>query len=352
MKNLALFTLVLVAFSLSNCNSDNNVPIVNQADSARYTSVLTDLSRNVITETYLALNENALTLKDAADAFSIGQEAELESVKTAWRNTRSYWEQSEAFNYGPSDANAADAAMDTWPVDEDALQGLLEYPEAITADTLAANNEIRGFHLIERLVWGQDGAKTAAEFTPKEVELLQAAAQDLQNITQLLYDGWRLEGGNYGANFINAGQSGSVYTAQELALEAILNGMILLADEVASIKIQGPLIQGAIAEESKISNNTLADLRNNIMSIRHLYTGERDNIEGNGIQSLTGNNSTLDNNILNAIDQTLADIDAIPGTFNQALTNNPEAVENAYNKAASLHALLQNELLPYLGGNQ
>lgn len=345
---MALFVAILVALCAANCSSDNNVPIINEANTARYTGVLTDLSRDVITETYLSLHTNATTLKNAADVFTVGDAAQLETVKTAWRDARIHWEQSEAFGYGPSDANGADAAMDTRPIDTDAMLELLAYPEPITADTLAANNEVRGFHLIERLAWGEDGNKTAAEFTPKEVELLQAAATDLQTNTQLLYDGWKLDGGNYGSNFINAGQSGSVYTSQELALEAIVNGMIALADEVAVTKIQGPLIQGVIAEESRSSNNTLSDLRNNILSVQHLYTGDRDALEGSGIDELVESNVALDDAINQAVTEALQAIDAIPGTFSDALTANPASVENAYNKVAALHSALQMQLLPYL----
>ncbi len=348
MKNrFAFFAAILTGWLTTGCSSDNNVPIVNQENTARYTNVLTDLSHDVITETYRDLYTSASTLKTAADAFAIGDQTQLESVKTAWRQTRVHWEQSEAFNYGPADANGADAMIDTWPIDTDAMLELLENPEPITADTLQANNEVRGLHLIERLAWGESGNKMAADFTPKEVELLRAAASDLQTTAQQLYDGWRLDSGNYGANFINAGQSGSVYTAQELALEAIVNGMIALADEVANTKIQGPLIQGNIAEESATSANTLSDLRNNLLSIQHLYTGDRNGVDGNGIDSLLGD-SPLDSAVVQAIDEAIQAIDAIPGTFSDALTANPEYVENAYTKAAALHAVLQSELLPHL----
>ena len=353
MKNrIAPLAALGLAVFFANCSDNNNDPITYEPNTALYTSVLTDLSRDIITETYKSLNTNAITLKAAADAFTIGNEAQLATLKTTWQATRAPWEQSEGFLYGPVDTGGIDPAMDTWPVDVNAMNNILSSGDAITAETLEANNETRGFHLIEYLVWGINGTKTAADFTPREVELLKAAAEDLQNNTQLLFDGWKTDGGNYGANFINAGQSGSVYISQKVALEEIVNGLITIADEVATGKIQAPLDEGATVEESRFSNNSKVDFANNMRSIQNIYEGNFGSNDRIGVTNVVApKNSALDLEIKAAIAEAINAIESIPGTFTQALTNNEAAVINAQEKVAALQTTLQTKLLPFVSNN-
>jgi putative iron-regulated protein len=353
MKNriATLATLTLAVF-FANCSDNNNDPITYDPNSALYTGVLTDLSREVITDTYESLNTNALALKAAADAFTIGNDAQLATLKSAWQATRAPWEESEGFLYGPVDTDGIDPAMDTWPVDVNAMNNILSGGDPITAATLEANNETRGFHLIEYLVWGINGNKTAADFTAREVELLRAAAEDLQNNTQTLYDGWKIDGGNYGSNFINAGQSGSVYISQKVALEEIVNGLITIADEVATGKIQAPLDEGATVEESRFSNNSKLDFANNMRSIQNVYEGNFGGNENNGLTNIVAlTNPALDTEIKTAITTAISAIEAIPGTFTDALTNNEAAVINAQEKVAALQTTLQTKLLPFISNN-
>jgi predicted lipoprotein len=353
MKNrIATLSTLALAIFFANCSDNNNDPITYDPNTALYTSVLTDLSRDVITDTYESLNTNAIALKAAADAFTIGNDAQLATLKSAWQATRAPWEQSEGFLYGPVDTGGIDPAMDTWPVDVNAMNNILDSGDPITSETLEANNETRGFHLIEYLAWGIDGNKTAADFTAREIELLRAAAEDLQNNTQLLYDGWKTDGGNYGSNFINAGQSGSVYISQKVALEEVVNGLITIADEVATGKIQAPLDEGATVEESRFSNNSKLDFANNMRSIQNIYEGNFGGNDRNGVTNVVApKNAALDQGIKAAIADAINAIESIPGTFTEALTNNEAAVINAQSKVAALQAKLQNELLPFVSNN-
>jgi len=353
MKNrIATLSALGLAIFFANCSDNNNDPITYDPNTVLYTAVLTDLSRDVITDTYETLNTNAIALKAAADAFTIGNDAQLAALKTAWQATRAPWEQSEGFLYGPVDTGGIDPAMDTWPVDVNAMNNILGSGDPITPATLEANNETRGFHLIEYLAWGINGNKTAADFTAREVELLRAAAEDLQNNTQLLYDGWKTDSGNYGSNFINAGQSGSVYVSQKVALEEIVNGIIGIADEVATGKIQAPLDEGATVEESRFSNNSKIDFANNMRSIQNVYEGNFGGSDRAGLTNIVKlTNPTLDAEIKAAIGDAINAIEAIPGTFTQALTDNEAAVINAQEKVAALQLKLQNQLLPFISNN-
>lgn len=352
--NAGVLALAMAAFFGCSSNDDSNYVDPN-AD--LFSVVLTDVTTDVITATYNDLNEKAIVLKSAINTLAATpNDANLQAVKTAWSATRQPWEQSEGFLYGPVDTNGIDPAMDTWPVDVSAMNAILNSSQAITASLIAANNEARGFHLIEFLVWGENSTKTAAQLNARELQYLQAAATDLQNNTQTLYDGWKTSGGNFGANFINAGAGSNLYPSKKAALEEIIEGLITIADEVGNGKIEDPLNSGgstpnAELEESRFSNNSKLDFANNMRSIQNIYLGDYNGINGNGLTNIiAAGNATLDAQVKTKINEAIAAIENIPGTFSSAIYTNRAAVSAAQAKVGELQLLLESTVKPYVAG--
>lgn len=353
----SIFTLGLLALiqlGFTSCSDDDSGTTTPPVDETLYTNVLTDLSTDVITATYGQLYNNALTLKEAVTTLTIGDESALQSVKEAWQATRAPWEKSEGFLYGPVDTEGIDPAIDSWPVDVNAISNILNSGSNITPELLESNNEARGFHTIEYFVWGLNGNKAASALTAREIEYLTAATEDLSARTQELYYGWLSTEGNFAANFVNAGESGSIYISKKGALQEIAEGLAIIADEVANGKIEEPLNGndgGARpeAEESRFSNNSKLDFANNMRSIQNVYLGVLDANSGNGLTDVVSeNNATLDTEIKNAISDAIASIEAIPGTFTDAIVNNRAAVENAQGKVLVLLTFLESDLLPLI----
>jgi uncharacterized iron-regulated protein len=350
-KNTILLSLIAIVI-FTGCSNNDVSSETTDPNSELYTQVLTDVSLNVITETYNSLYTNSQTLEDAVNNLTIGNETAFQAVKGAWQNTRAPWEKSEGFLYGPVDTDGIDPAIDSWPVDVNAINNILDSENAITSTLLESNNEARGFHTIEYFVWGLDGDKTASDLTTREIEYLKAAAQNLELQTQDLYFGWLAGQGNFAANFIDAGQSGSIYVSQKAALQEIVEGLSIIADEVANGKIEEPLNGnngGAKpeAEESRFSNNSKLDFANNIRSIQNIYLGDYNGISGKGITDIVQlTNPNLDAQIKTAISTAISAIEAIPGTFTEAIVNNRTAVETAQAKVSTLIVTLDNDLMP------
>lgn len=353
MKTIYLkLTLALFAgLFITSCDSDD--PVIDTPDT-NLAAMLQNEATNVITATYQTLDNKANTLSTQVAAFAAQPDATtLAAARQAWSETRMPWEQSEGFLFGPVDTQGLDPAMDTWPVDINAMNAILESDVEITPEVLSTNLEARGFHLIEYLLWGVNGTKTADQFSARELEYLQAAAQDLNNNTTTLYDGWKSTGGNYQANFINAGNTGSIYTSEKTAMMELIEGMITIADEVGNGKIADPLNEGGDAmpnlEESRFSHNSKADFVNNIKSIQNVYLGNFMSHEGLGISDvIVANNASLDTEIKAAITDAINAIEAIPGTFTSAITNNRAEVIEAKTKVNYLHTLIENQLKPYV----
>lgn len=348
---LAITGLLTVTFS---CSDNEATPEVVDNSDALYKQVLTDASVSVITETYKTLYNNSITLKTAVDNLSIGDEAELTAVKNSWIATRSPWEKSEGFLYGPVDTEGIDPAIDSWPVNINDINGILGSSNAITSSLLESNNEARGFHTIEYFIWGLNGDKTASQLTVRELEYLVAATQNLKEKTQQLYNGWLQSQGNFANNFINAGQNGSIYSSKKNALLEITEGLVIIADEVANGKIEDPLngnggSANPEAEESRFSNNSKKDFADNIRSIQNIYLGDYNSVSGKGLTDIViAKNSTLDTNIKNKITEAINAIEAIPNTFTDAIVNNRTAVQNAQTKVSELKTILESQLQPLI----
>ncbi len=352
MKKSILFLSAIVAGQLLvNC-SDNDGDTVDP-NASLYTEVLTNESVDVITKTYQDLYNNAGALKTACQNLTIGDEAKLQVVKDAWAAARAPWEKSEGFLYGPVDTEGIDPAIDSWPVDVTAIDAIIASSSPITSATLD-NDDARGFHTIEYFVWGINGNKAASALTARELEYLVAAATNLQEKTAQLYNGWLQSQGNFAANFINAGKSGSIYTSQKGALEELVEGLIIIADEVANGKIEEPLNGNSggakpEAEESRFSNNSKLDFANNMRSIQNVYLGDYNGEDGKGLTDVVKlKNTTLDSQIKTKISDAISAIEAIPGTFTNAIVNNRTAVQNAQTKVSELKALLESQLQPLI----
>lgn len=351
----SLGLMAIAATAIVGCSNNDDSETVDTNEKV-FTEVLTGVTSDVITATYNELNVKAKSLQTAVNALAATpNEANLSAVKAAWSATRAPWEESEGFLYGPVDTGGIDPAMDTWPVDVSAMNAILNSNQAITASLIAANNEARGFHLIEFLVWGVDGNKTAAQLTAREIEYLKAATADLHNNTQILYDGWKTSGGNFGANFINVG-AGKNYPSHKAALEEIIEGLITIADEVGNGKIEDPLnseggTPNAELEESRFSNNSKLDFANNMRSIQNVYLGDFNGNKSKGLTDIIApKNAALDTEIKAKIAAAITAIEAIPGTFSNAIHNNRPAVTAAQQKVGELQLYLESTVKPYVAG--
>ena len=355
MKKRLLILAICLQLGFISCSDNAPTSSENPNNSSElYTGVLTNVSRNVITETYSDLYENASELNSIAQEMTVGDEAKLVALKEAWQNTRAPWEKSEGFLYGPVDTQGIDPSIDSWPVDVNAITNILSSDNEITPELLESNNEARGFHTIEYFVWGLDGNKSAADFTGREIEYLQAATLNLQQKTKQLYFGWLSSENNYAANFISAGENGSIYSSQKAALEEMTEGMAAIAGEVANGKIETPLNGNngkakPEAEESRFSNNSKLDFSNNIRSIQNIYLGDYGNSQGKGLTDVVSKtNPEMDAKTKAAITDAIQAIEAIQGTFTDAILHNRSQVENAQSKVATLFQILHSEVSPFI----
>lgn len=346
-KTLAMVAALLATFNLTGCKTEND----NTVDEAQATAVAEQFVDNTVAPTYTALAAKAELLANQLAALKANptNDGVREACET-FLAAREQWEMSEAFLFGAAGDFGVDPHIDSWPLDEDAFNTLMNSPAMIAAldsedgDAVAGDrlgNALLGFHGIEYILFANGQPKDVSSITANQLIYVAAVAGDLRNRCYQLEVGWmgdkapkshvekldELEiaytvagsDNSYGDNMKNAGKAGSTYASRTAALMAILQGCSDIADEVGSSKIYAAWHGEDITYiESPYSQKSIIDFHNNIVSIRNAYMG---GVEGQRDESKSMHtyvnkiNASLDARVLNAIENALAKIDAMPAPF-------------------------------------
>ncbi|MDR0507014.1 MAG: hypothetical protein LBH32_09405 [Dysgonamonadaceae bacterium] len=371
-KNTFFYFLALLfsagLFSCEDKNTSNN----GDEDGYGYdfTNVINTYVDDVILNTYTEMKDDATALYESVEAYAEDRSQDkLNDVCNKWRAMRIPWEQSEGFLFGPAALLSLDPSLDSWPLDKKSIDLILNGQDAIDANRIASSN-VHGFHAIEYIIFDGGKPKTAS-LNDRELAYLQAATDYLRNDTYQLYANWTgadnaseevseaLEEAEieiqyyFAGQFKNAGKAGSTFISQSDAIDQIIDGCIDIASEVGSQKIGGPYNtakvdyeQAVLEVESWYSWNSLADYRNNIISIRNSYFGGRNKTAANAsVNSISAfvksKDAALDQEVTNAIEATVNAIDAITPPFRNAIQGGSNSkIDNAMDACANLEETL------------
>ena len=351
-KVWTIFCCLLLASALIiGCGSDDDDDDT-EADAYDASSILSHYANNVVLTIYTDLDHEAgellASVKTLIDDTS---QSNLESAQEAWVATRIPWERSEAFLFGPVDTQGLDPALDSWPVNREDLQAVLDSDDELTTDSVGGlEDTLKGFHTIEFLLFREGDQRQASDITDRELEYLLASTMNLKNSTSQLANAWASSGENYSNTVASAGAEGnSVYPSQSSGLQELVGGMIVIADEVANGKISDPYNEeDTKLVESQFSFNSIADFQNNIRGIQAVYTGNYNN-DGPGLDGFVGeSDSELDSRFKSEVQSAIDAIGAIPDPFRDAITENRSSVQNAIDAVSTVHITLEQDILPLI----
>ena len=344
---------------------------------------------NTVVATYRSMADAGLTLLGQCEAILAAQEAGqdyaalIKEADASWRLMRKYWEQSEAFLYGPAAAHNIDPHIDSWPLDFNAMNALLhdsvqmaaieEQGGAYVGEKLGY--ALKGFHACEYLLFESvitdgravgTGKPHAANLTHAEAVYLLGIVEDLTQQAILLEYCWAgevseakmlvLEEGEvdtfedkYGWQMINAGKPGSTYLTYQEVAEEIVAGCADIAGEVADLKMGNPYISSTPEErdyiESPYSCTSTTDFADNIRSIQHSYCGSQAGDYSVSSYVFT-QDAALDAKVRKAIEDAIAAIETIED-FENTAKGNPQ-VKEAIDRVSELEEILSDEVLPLL----
>ena len=167
---------VLVAMNacaaLSDVLDKELKPYINNIeDDEALKNIVNSYVDNVVLPTYANLVEETRELANTINELAKAPSTETFKVAARqWIITRAPWETSEAFLFGPVAELGLDPNMDSWPLDVDAIKGVLttgdfsklnwtgEYNEE--DENIEAAQTVRGFHTLEFLLFKDGNPRT------------------------------------------------------------------------------------------------------------------------------------------------------------------------------------------------
>lgn len=349
MKIITKSTLIGISvLTLVACKKEEPTPEVDTLQK----DVIVSLASNVNTYAYNQLASSSNNLYSAIVSFCATPTSEsLTNCRDLWKTTRSIWEQTEGFLYGPVSSDNIDPRIDTWPVDYNALENVLSSSMAFGETEInALDDALKGFHPIEYLLFGQDGAKTFDQFTAREKEYLVALSLNIKTLTAELASKWDVNTNeDYYTYFTTPSTSNPYYQTEKAVYLEIANAMIGICDEVGNGKMTEPFAaQDPSLEESPFSKNSITDFTNNMRSVQNVYLGKF-STDNKGLDDLVKKyNLSLDQTINTKINAAITSLNNISGTFSTAIIDEPVQVQNAIDAIISLQECLETELLPFI----
>lgn len=347
MKKIFYFASCMLALMLVSCEKSQQVEndyatgefaTLNDADLTNnekiFKNAIVAYVNNTVFPTYEGMADNAIKLADQVTAILNAAQAGNQADNTAlvekaceyWTASRKYWEQSEAFLYGPAGDYSIDPHIDSWPFDQAAFEAFISDPEQIAklrkqmADgtfVVTDGSEfdeygLMGYHALEYALFTltDNGQKSTAhkvgDLTLEQWTFMASVANDLRNQAILLEAAWKgygrvsaakrafldqakMKGGTYpylyngyAAYMLQPGVGDKKYATYQEAAEQLIAGCIDIADEVGNSKIGAaanaiPGSEDYEADhdniESPYSLHSIIDFQDNIVSIQHAFFG-------------------------------------------------------------------------------
>lgn len=293
-----------LAFTMgfTSCSDDDNDEQEVTFSSNELKEVNADYVDNTVVATYRNLANYNKQL--VADINAMSDDAGVAKACETWKQSRKWWEFSEAFLFGAAGDYAIDPHTDTWPFDRTQFDKYMSlYKNAKLGEegfenetntineAIATGQNLTGFHAVEYLIFREGQPRHFADMTANEIYFAKTAAQDLYLSSLKLVSAWGGEVSadeqalldevefassiNYGENFKNAGNAGSTYSTVVLASKEIIAGANDIIGEVRDSKIGAPATGEDVNYiESPHARNSIQDFYDNIMSVKHaLYGG-------------------------------------------------------------------------------
>lgn len=362
---LTAMTMIALAFGFASCESDEDVE--DTSNEQQLLDINAQYVDAVVLPTYKSLSNSSIDLYEAiVDLKGAKTDDNVKKVAELWKSTRVFWEESEAFLFGPVDVLGIDPHIDTWPMVETSFNSIINDEtwieklnsadgDKLVSGTSDGEDGVLGFHSIEYIIFRNGNVRSADAISDKELIFAVAVAGDLRNQCCMIEAGWLGESaiGTEKANYVKRASNYSelerhyatpyattmkstpnnIYSSALASTKAIIDGAIDIADEVGAAKIGKPY-NGASEDdknyiESKYSYNSKVDFAGNIQSIKNAYLGA---IAGSNTKSvsnyLKAKNASLDSELKSAIDDAITKIDAIENfEINAASTSTKTAME-------------------------
>jgi putative iron-regulated protein len=339
----SVVVVVLAIATIAGCGGDDEPAVSEQRKAA-----VAERYADIVHDSYGRAIQSTLKMQAAIERFlDSPTQAGLAEARKAWLDARDDYIVTEPFRFygGPIDdpRTGPEGLINAWPMDEAYVDYVSGQPRAgiindraayptITADVIVEANEkggetniSSGWHAIEFLLWGQDrsptgpGARPASDYTTapnaaRRATYLRLTTQRLLTDLRSVQEPWAPRGGAYRKAFL---------ADPDKALTNILRGVgTLNSHELAGERMAVALDSKEQEDEhSCFSDNTNADVVNDLKGIRMVYMGAADG--GGGADGLDALVREVDPDLARALRArtaaTVAAAGRYPATFERMI---------------------------------
>lgn len=338
--------------------------------------ITSSIADNVLGPTYAEFDVVADALVEAtaawASAVASGGDgvAERMAAQESWNAAMVVWQRAELMQLGPAGVSAFHVGgaelrdeIYSWPtvsacrVDEEIVARTYEDPSFFTESLV----NVKGLAAIEYVLFvdvpsnacaATDPINTGATWDalgPEEVSrrrsaFAAAAAVHVASNAQTLADAWAPGSGEFAIGLSTAGEPGSPYASPVAALDEIASAMLYVDTQLKDGKLSAASVEEV---ESMWAHRSKEHAVANLEAVRLLVLGGPTPEAGTGFDDFLRERGEdrLADDLLVAIDDAIAAVQAVSPTFEEALASDPAALTNAHDVVAALSTSLKTDLV-------
>ena len=353
-----LTSLFLVVWAQEGAGADNAVdpernPIIVEVQDEGFErrAMLENIAMNVVLPLQQTFVQETQALEGVVQALSQNPSPEtLQATQEAWLAASTAWQRVNLFEVGGLEMTVLFNQINKAPTDPALIDKAIA--EGASADKVGSTS--KGLPALEYLLFNPDGdeAVLTSLQDSQRMGYLVDLSQNLSQKASELHTLWSPDGENYAATFAAADEQGG---KTQGSINMLVNEMINQSEMIVRDKLGGPLGKMNGGEpapelaEAERSEGSTANLISNVEALKMTFNGA----EGLGFDDYLDYINAfyaygpLSETINRQLDETLTALHAIDLPLSQAVTETPDAVQAAYDKARLLVILLKSDM-----GNQ
>ncbi|RJE70386.1 imelysin family protein [Reichenbachiella sp. MSK19-1] len=347
MRSVSVIASVVTLFVLLGCSAEND----GVEDNFDRGLILNNLTDNIILP---AWNDFASSTSDCQAKFATFQSnldnQSLAELRTAWLTARLSWKNCEPFKFGPLESSGVENAVDLWPINVDGIETTSEDASSTNVNIIPSDR--KGFAAIEYLLFNLSDEETLLAFQDtNRLTFLGLLIDNLNAIAVQMKNTWS---DSYAAAFKADLGNGAGASTTLLA-----NELIYHVEVIKNYRLATPLGIRSGSEtplpktlESYYAHESKALIAQSLVITKRVFTGG----DGSGFDDYLNELKIEDSDgqalsavIVNLIDKCQADLTAISGTMQEAITSDKAAVELLYNDLQELTLLIKTDMMSQLG---
>ena len=348
MRSHIHFLVMLSVLSLycSGCSLDNKA-------SFDRTLIIENAAQNLILPSYQNFSDAVMYLDNQVKVFTKKpNQANLATVQQAWQSAMLKWKAAEVYRFGPIETLALENSIQFWPIDKNGIEAAIENYDGSDNYLSAIGSNRRGLIGLEYLLFnGEDEDVLNAFADPNRQRYAQLVSESLIKHTTTILTEWT---DAYATTFIenNGNDAGASITL-------LANAIIYRIDLIRNSKIATPLgVRGAnnpglpSQVESLYAEFSKELIRENLLSLKSVFNGGNGNGFDDYLDALNTNNANQDSLsviINNQFDASLASLNNINGTFQEAIQQERQHVEQLLDDIQELLVLVKADMTSQLG---